>query len=298
MARIVIFDSGVGGLSVLQAMQQHPELQQTNHQWIFCSDNAFFPYGTRSETLLVARVLELLDVLERNYQPDLIVLACNTASTVALAQARAKFSTPIVGVVPAIKPAARISNSKVIGLLATPATIQRPYTQQLIDQFASDCQIVRVGSSALVKMAEQYLRNTPVNHPELYQILSPLREAIRQQHLDTVVLACTHFPLLLDALMEQLPEVTHWIDSGEAIARRVSAVLQELQEQTGSSNASPENNGQQAANLALFTRDDDDIALLQHQLRRLGLHQVQRLSLALPPFHGAPFHDAPFHDPP
>lgn len=271
MARIVIFDSGVGGLSILQALQSYPPLQQQIHQWIFCSDNAFFPYGTKQAPLLVARVLELLRLLEQQYQPDLIVLACNTASTIALEAARAALKTPIVGVVPAIKPAAQVSQSKVIGLLATPATVSRSYTQQLIDQFASDCQVVRLGTSELVSMAEQLLRRRTFDQTELYRVLAPFRQAIHAQQMDTVVLACTHFPLLLEDLIEQLPEIKYWIDSGEAIARRVHNLV--MQNNLPSSG--------EPCGIALFTRIDPTIDELTPALEKLQLSQIQALKMAL-----------------
>lgn len=271
MARIVIFDSGVGGLSILQALQSYQPMQQQTHQWIFCSDNAFFPYGTKQAPLLVARVIELLGLLEQQFQPDLIVLACNTASTIALDAAREKLRTPIVGVVPAIKPAAQRSASKTIGLLATPATVMRFYTQQLIEQFASDCHVVRLGSSELVAMAEQLLRDQTLDQAELYKVLAPFRQAIQQQQMDTVVLACTHFPLLLEHLMEQLPEINHWIDSGEAIARRVHSLLTQ-----GEIPATSDLN-----NVALFTRIDPSIDALRPALARMQLQTVQALKLTL-----------------
>lgn len=270
MARIVIFDSGVGGLSILQALQSYAPLQLQQHHWIFCSDNAFFPYGTKQAPLLVARVLELLGLLEQQFQPDLIVLACNTASTIALDAAREQLRTPIVGVVPAIKPAAQISNSKTIGLLATPATVVRSYTQQLIEQFASDCRVVRLGSSELVAMAEQLLRNQPFDQTELYKVLAPFRQAIVEHNLDTVVLACTHFPLLVHDLMEQLPEIKHWIDSGEAIARRVHSLISQGDIPPAS----------HADGIALFTRLDASIDDLRPALSKLQLQQVQALRMA------------------
>ncbi|HSC75508.1 MAG TPA: glutamate racemase, partial [Pseudomonadales bacterium] len=158
MARILVFDSGVGGLAILRALQRSTDLQHEPHQWLFCSDNAFFPYGTKKEDELIERVTDVLTALQDQHQPDIIVLACNTASTIALESVRARLSIPVVGVVPAIKPAARISQSRAIGILATPGTISRSYTQKLIDDFAADCHITRVGSSELVWMAEQYLR--------------------------------------------------------------------------------------------------------------------------------------------
>lgn len=274
MARIIVFDSGVGGLSVLRALQESPELQQEPHQWLFCSDNAFFPYGTRKESDLVNRVSDVLTTLQNQYQPDIIVLACNTASTIALETVRAKLRIPVVGVVPAIKPAAQVSESHCIGLLATPGTISRPYTQKLIDEFAPDCKIVRIGSSEMVWMAEKQLREGMIDNTELHRILAPLRDAIVHDKLDTVVLACTHFPLLADQLHEQLPEVKHWVDSGKAIAQRAAWCLAQRQDIKPQPDPLP-------ANLALFTRLDNHARELERALSYFRIREMRQLDLPL-----------------
>ena len=272
MARILVFDSGVGGLSILRVLQHSQAAQSEKHQWLFCSDNAFFPYGLKKEPELIDRVTSVLIALQEKFQPDIIVLACNTASTVALESARATLTTPIVGVVPAIKPAAQLSQSHAIGLLATPGTISRPYTQQLINEFAANCHITRVGSNELVWIAEQYLRTGIVDNTELHRILTPLRDAIAHNKLDTVVLACTHFPLLIQFLHEQLPEIKHWVDSGEAIARRVTWCLNQREN-------IPLPNETLLPNIALFTRLDDNIKTLERALGYFDIKEIQILDL-------------------
>jgi glutamate racemase len=273
MARILVFDSGVGGLSILRALQRCADLQQQPHQWLFCSDNAFFPYGTKKEDELIARVTVVLNALQNQVQPDIIVLACNTASTVALESVRSTLQTPVVGVVPAIKPAAQLSQTRSIGILATPGTINRPYTQKLIDDFASDCHITRVGSSELVWIAEQYLRTGMVDNTELHRILAPMRDAIAQSKLDTIVLACTHFPLIIEFLSEQLPEIRHWVDSGDAIARRVAWCLQQQEAQPSPPTTSL------PSNIALFTRLDENVKALERALGYFDLTDIQALNL-------------------
>ena len=272
MARILVFDSGVGGLSILRSLQRSEDLQGEPHQWLFCSDNAFFPYGTKKEAELIERVTRVLTALQDQYQPDIIVLACNTASTVALESVRSTLHTPVVGVVPAIKPAAQLSQSRSIGMLATPGTISRPYTQKLIDDFAADCRITRVGSSELVWIAEQYLRTGMVDNTELHRILAPLRDAIAKQQLDTIVLACTHFPLVIKLLQEQLPEVRHWVDSGEAIARRVIWCLDQRKDVPVQPEILP-------PNIALFTRLDNSAKELERALNYFNLKELQELKL-------------------
>lgn len=213
---ILVFDSGVGGLSVLDETRR----RLPHCRYHYACDNAAFPYGDKSEDELVARVDAVLRALIARVHPDIVVIACNTASTVALPRIRAGFHKPVVGVVPAIKPAAQLSRSRVMGLVATPGTINRPYTQWLVDDYAGDCEIIRVGSTRLVHMAEAKLRGETPDPAELAEILAPVFDDPR---VDTVVLACTHFPLLRDELIRVAPRALQWVDSGEAIARRVAS---------------------------------------------------------------------------
>ena len=216
--KVLVFDSGVGGLSVLAELRQR--LPQC--QLLFACDNEAFPYGTKDEATLVARVEKVLMALVERVAPDIVVLACNSASTLALPRVRSRLSIPVVGVVPAIKPAAVLSRNKCIGLLATPGTVRRTYTQQLIDDFASDCRVIRVGSNELVSLAEQKLRGETIPTTLLEEVLAPM---LAEPALDTVVLACTHFPLLRDELDRAAGRPISWVDSGEAIARRVASLL-------------------------------------------------------------------------
>lgn len=221
---VLVFDSGVGGLSIVQHIREAlPRVQLT-----YLADPEYFPYGTLNDEELQQRVLTLLSNVSEQLSPDIIVLACNSASTLALPHLRAHLSLPIVGVVPAIKPAAQCSQSKVIGLLATPATVNRRYTDDLIAEFAPECDVLRLGSSELVELVEKELWGQPQPAKAFEQALAPLLTDPRWHQLDTVVLACTHFPLVRDKLSAAAPSVTHWVDSGAAIARRVQHVLTEV----------------------------------------------------------------------
>ncbi len=260
MSPIVIFDSGVGGLSIFdEVRQQLPWLPV-----VYCSDNAGFPYGPKSEAEVIARVSECLSRLQDNYQPQLVVIACNTASTVALPRVRQELPVPVVGVVPAIKTAATLSQNRCIGLLATPGTVNRPYTDQLIREFASDCDVVRVGSSELVYLAEQQLRGQPVNQTLLTEILMPFLN--RPLTPDHIVLGCTHFPLMKEALSTCAPGV-QWIDSGQAIARRVSSLIQKPDSVSGN-----------ASHIAVFTQACDSIEALAPALYSRNIGDIQLLS--------------------
>ena len=184
---ILIFDSGVGGLSIVEAIQQQHSLCSLS----YACDNRAFPYGTKPETQLIERVDKVLHQLQAQTQADILVIACNTASTLALPHIRERFTVPVVGVVPAIKPAAQLSKSNTIGLLATPATVNRDYTDALINEFASHCDVVPIGSCELVALAENKLRGEVVTQEQIHQVVSPFLE---HTDMDTVVLACTHFP--------------------------------------------------------------------------------------------------------
>lgn len=259
----LVFDSGVGGLSIASEIQKKlPSLRI-----IYASDNAFFPYGTKGEAELITRVEKVLRAITQAHAIDMIVIACNTASTLALAHCRQVFDLPIVGVVPAIKPAAQLTRSGVIGLLATPATIARAYTDELVREYASNHKVIRLGSSELVALAERKLRGKPVEQSDLEPILGKFFQQDANQ-MDTLVLACTHFPLMRD-------EIKRWfaqremdillIDSGEAIARRVEFLLSEQTDRLGKT---------QAEHLALFTQDTAEVKQLMPALSSYGFSQL------------------------
>lgn len=221
MKRALVFDSGVGGLSVLDAIRVSGIALELD----YVADNAWLPYGLKSDAELCARVPALLTRMVAQWSPDIVVVACNTASTIALEPVRQALSVPVVGVVPPIKPAAAASKSGVIGLLATPATVRRTYTNDLIAQFAADKRVVRFGSSALVGAAEQKLRGETPDPAALAEAMEGLFGAPGGTEIDVVALACTHFPLLAEELAAAAPRQCLWLDSGAAIARRVGHVL-------------------------------------------------------------------------
>ena len=256
-APILFFDSGVGGLSVLgpaQALLPHAPI-------VYAADNAGYPYGTKTEDELAARLPELLGRLVERYSPRLAVIACNTASTIALDHVRAALEIPVVGTVPAIKPAAELSKSRVIGVLGTQATVRQPYVDDLAARFASDCIVARHGSAALVDLAELKLRGAQVDPSLIREAIAPLIEAAPA--MDVMVLACTHFPLLADELAEAAPDVIQ-VDGGPGIARRI-AFLTEGQDWPAET----------PTGVAVFTADPDP-ALIP-ALPRFGLERVETL---------------------
>ena len=219
---ILFFDSGVGGLSVLGRTRQ----LLPNAPIVYAADSAGFPYGKRSETEIASRVPALLGRLVERFRPRLAVIACNTASTIALDHVRSALDLPVVGTVPAIKPAAEVSKTRVIGVLGTEATVRQPYVDDLAARFAADCTIVRHGSPELVELAEAKLAGEEVSVDAVRRATQPMFDAPEGDRIDTVVLACTHFPLLEDELRSAFPGMTY-VDGGPGIARRIAHLTRE-----------------------------------------------------------------------
>lgn len=259
---ILVLDSGVGGLSVCQSvLRLMPQVRL-----VYVADDAYFPYGTRPSTELTERLVQLTERLLSLHRPALVVLACNTVSTLLLPTLRARFDVPFVGVVPAIKPASELSKTRVIGLLATPATVERPYTDELIRNFAVDCKVLKLGSRELVLQAERYLSGQEVLLADLAHCVAPFKEDSR---LDVIVLGCTHFPLLRSQLEALLPGLV-LIDSGAAIARRVQHLLGVIPDSSGT-------NG--APHLIYFTKDVPQNKGFSDHLEALGIcrHELRLL---------------------
>jgi len=222
-ARLLFLDSGLGGLTVLKAARAAiPEAEV-----LFIADDAAFPYGPKPEGELVDRLLHLVGDALAAFQPDCVVLACNTASTVALSALRATFSVPFVGTVPAIKPAAAITRSGLVSVLATPGTVAREYTHTLIDKYASGARVTLVGTPSLAELAESYASGEPVSDAAIAHEIAPCFVEEGNARTDVVVLGCTHYPLLLERLDALSPWPVSWLDPAPAIARRIANVLSE-----------------------------------------------------------------------
>jgi glutamate racemase len=221
---VLVFDSGVGGLSVVSEVRVR--LPQAYLSYV--ADDEFRPYGSKSEAQLQERLPGLMATLQYMLDPDVIVVACNTASTTALPFIRKAAHIPIIGVVPAIKPAAETSTTRTIGVLGTPGTVRRAYVDDLISDFAPDCHVRLKGSTRLVAEAEKKLAGRPVDMDIIRSEIAPLFAGRIGADVDAVVLACTHFPLLHDELRAAVRQSVNWIDSGAAIARRLETVLAEI----------------------------------------------------------------------
>jgi glutamate racemase len=260
-APILLFDSGVGGLSVLGELRKL--LPQA--PVIYAADNAGLPYGAKTEAQIAARVAGLLGRMTERFGPRLVCIACNTASTIALGMVREVLEVPIVGTVPAIKPAAAMTRSGTIGLLGTEATIRQAYVDRLEHEVASGKRLLRAAAPELVAAAEAALRGDPVDAAICRYAADRLRAQPGGEAIDTVVLACTHFPLLEARLAESFGSEVRFVHGAEGIARRIAFLTE----------------GQRFARLgpdrALFTAGGPEVAALAPALARYGLDRTQIL---------------------
>ena len=221
---IVVFDSGLGGLTVLREIVS----ARPDAHYVYVADDAFFPYGHHGEDAIIARVVPLIGELIAAHAPDLVVIACNTASTLVMSHLRARYDVPFVGTVPAIKPACAGSKTRRVSVLGTKGTVKREYTKALIRDFAQNCEVTLVGSADLASLAEAALNGGAVSDAAISAELVPCFVGTREDkatRTDTIVLACTHFPLLMDRLVRLAPWPVAWIDPAPAIARRVANLL-------------------------------------------------------------------------
>ena len=221
--RILLFDSGMGGLTVARAVA----VQLPEAHLVYAADNAGFPYGAWKEAALVRRIVEVIGALIARCDPHIVVIACNTASTIALAALRETYKLPFVGTVPAIKPAAAQTKSGIIGVLATPGTVSREYTHALIHTYAFHCKVLLHGAGRLAEMAESKLKGHGIDLEELRHQVEPVFRQRNGKRTDVVVLGCTHYPLLVEDIEKVAPWPVTYIDPAPAIARRVADVLDE-----------------------------------------------------------------------
>jgi glutamate racemase len=267
-ARILLFDSGMGGLTVARSVRHELPFAHL----VYAADNAAFPYGAWEERALVSRILAVMDRLIARVEPDIVVIACNTASTIALSALREAFDVPFVGTVPAIKPAAAQTKSGIIGVLATPGTVRREYTQALIHDFAAHCKVMLHGAPKLAEMAERKLKGVPADLDELKAEIMPVFAEEGGRRTDIVVLGCTHYPLLADEMAKVEPWVVRFIDPAPAIARRVADVLKDRPRSEASKPVPPHN-----AVLLTSTRQEAEDALPAYA--RMSFHLPEFLDL-------------------
>ncbi|MEO0636832.1 MAG: glutamate racemase [Pseudomonadota bacterium] len=263
---VLVFDSGVGGLSILRELR----LSLPSASLIYVADDAGFPYGDWEEQRLADRITSLFDRLIAEHRPRLCIIACNTASTIAIEPLRQRFgSTPFVGTVPAIKPAAERTSSGLISVLATPGTVDRAYTRNLVAQFASERHVTMVGAPDLALMAEAYMTGGSVDMDALKTQVLPCFVEREGKRTDIIVLGCTHYPFLANQMRKIAPWPVDWLNPAEAIAHRARAVAGEL----GTSDPSL------AIDRAIFTSGSPDPKLAQ-LASSFGLTTSGRFSLS------------------
>jgi glutamate racemase len=252
---ILLFDSGVGGLTVLrEARVLMPE-----RRFVYVADDAAFPYGDWDEPALNERIVSLFGTLLEKHRPEIAVIPCNTASTLSLATLRAAYpGTPFVGTVPAIKPAAERTRSGLVSVLATPGTVKRQYTRDLIAQWAQKCHVRLVGSTELARLAEAYVRSGFVDEEAVRAETAPCFVEHEGKRTDIVVLACTHYPFLVNRMRKTAPWPVDWIDPAEAIARRVLSLVEEVDGRAAEHRSRPEGQG---PDIAVFTSGKADFAV-------------------------------------
>lgn len=237
-------------------------------EFIYVADDAGFPYGDWPEAELRARIVGLFSRLLKEHRPDISVIACNTASTLVLPALREAFEHDFVGTVPAIKPAAALTKTGMIAVLATPGTVQREYTFDLIAQFAPDVAVTLVGASGLAAQAERLLNGDVVDHDAILGEIAPCFMAKDGKRTDCVALACTHYPFLTDVFREIAPWPVHWLDPAPAIARRVVQLLRD----EGVFERQP-STGKNCVGTAVFTSDRKMTGTLRERFAGFGLSQ-------------------------
>ncbi len=264
--RVCVFDSGLGGLSVVRELQiKAPEISV-----IYCGDNAGFPYGNLTRDQVAERTFKVVAALIERENPDAVIIACNTASTAALQSLREQFDKPFVGTVPAVKPAAESSTTRVISVLATPGTIKRDYTRNLINEFAGDCEVTLVACGRLAKYAEQLLCGQVVSTNVITKEITSAFNNHNKQPTDTVVLGCTHYPLIIDRLKQASPWQVQFIDPTAAIVRRLLDVLSYRPSLKGT---------EASANIAYVTDSASPTSALESLFLREGFQDLTILPL-------------------
>ncbi|WP_099866638.1 glutamate racemase [Pararhizobium haloflavum] len=272
-APLLVFDSGVGGLTVLREMR----VLMPDRTFLYVADDAGFPYGAWEEAELTARMVALFGQLLAKHRPEIVVIACNTASTLGLAALRKAYpDTPFVGTVPAIKPAAERTRSGLVSVLATPGTVKRQYTRDLIAQWATKCHVRLVGSTELAGLAETYMREGFVEEDAVKAEIAPCFVEQAGKRTDIVVLACTHYPFLVNRMRKTAPWPVDWLDPAEAIARRALSILPVVDDNAG---------GGEGADIALFTSGAPGKSIIR-LMKGFGLAVPIEERVAMEPLEG------------
>ena len=245
---ILLFDSGIGGLSVLREVR----VMLPGRRIVYVGDDAGFPYGEWQEEALIPRVVALFERCLEAYDPELAIVACNTASTLIMPALRERFSIPVVGTVPPIKPAAKLTASGLVSVLATPGTVTRPYTLDMVREFSRDATVKLVGSTGLARLAEQHMQGESIDRHKLRSELMPCFVQVGSRRTDIIVLGCTHYPFLVHEMRKLAPWPVDWIEPAEAIARRALSLIGPIP---------PDDPRERMADIALMTAGSPSVAM-------------------------------------
>lgn len=260
---VLMFDSGIGGLTVLREAR----VLMPGRRFIYVADDVGFPYGNWEEGALREHLVALFATLLAEYRPAITIIACNTASTLALADLRLAFPRmAFVGTVPAIKPAAERTRSGLVSVLATRGTVRRQYTRDLIEKWAGRCHVRLVGSDRLAPLAETYMRDGFVDEEAVRNEIAPCFVEVDGRRTDIVVLACTHYPFLANRMRKTAPWPVDWIDPAEAIARQAMSLLGQDTDMTHG----PQQAGAELPDIASFTSGKPDF-LSRRLMQGFGL---------------------------
>jgi len=261
-APLLFFDTGMGGISVLREAKK----LMPNAPIIYAADYAGMPYGMKTEAEVAARVPALLGRLVERYKPQLVTIACNTASTIALDFIRSALNIPVVGTVPAIKPASEITKTGVIGLLGTQATVRQPYVDRLASEFAADQTLLRFGAPDLVYATEAKLRGEKPDPDIIADAIAGLTSQPNGDQIDVIILACTHFPLVQDELRQAIGRPVQFVDGAQGIARRIDYLTRKLHWPTESSES-----------IFVTTGDLESLEPYRPMLREYGIERLEIL---------------------
>lgn len=274
---VLVFDSGIGGLSVMREAR----LLMHDHRFVYVGDDAGFPYGDWKEAALTQRMVGLFETLIEHYQPLLAIVACNTASTLIMPALRSRFDIPFVGIVPAIKPAAERTASGLITVLATPGTVNRNYTKDLISQFASHCDVNMVGATRLARLAEDHMQLKPVDINTLKSEINPCFIEKNGKRTDIITLGCTHYPFLVNEMRKIAPWPVDWLDPAQAVAQQAKRVLDKTVEATHFAPQSGSSN-----DLAIMTSESPPVPVIRllasmgMQLKQLTFPSLEQPAVA------------------
>lgn len=268
---VLVYDSGIGGLSILREAR----LLLHDHPFVYVGDDAGFPYGDWEESALTDRMVSIFETLIDTYQPVVAIVACNTASTLIMPALRSRFDLPFVGIVPAVKPAAERTATGHITVLATPGTVARRYTQDLVRKFADHCEVNLVGATRLARLAEDHMQLKAIDISILQSEIAPCFVEMNQKRTDIITLGCTHYPFLVNEMRKLAPWPVDWLDPAQAVAQQAKRVLDEVM--LGST---PDTDSNASADIAVMTSGSPPQAIIR-LLNSMGLtlHHLQFPSL-------------------